>query len=114
MRGYELFGLSLADRWALVLHDPCRGCVSNAHPPLRISNLKVCISPDWRCQLDPWMHVPPKNLRLESQCAPQQTPDGFAIQALHGNRTNGNCDADDGADGFQPRSADQSEALINL
>jgi hypothetical protein len=35
------------------------------------------------------MHVPPKNLRLESQCAPQQTPDEFAIQALLGNRTNG-------------------------
>jgi hypothetical protein len=89
VRGYELFGLSLADRWALVLHDPCRGCVSNAHPPLRTSNLKVCISPEWRCQLDPWMHVPPKNLQLESQCAPQQTPDEFAIQALLGNHASG-------------------------
>jgi hypothetical protein len=39
-RGYVLFGLSLADRWALVLHDPCRACVIKAHPSLRFSNLK--------------------------------------------------------------------------
>jgi hypothetical protein len=34
------------------------------------------------------MHMPPKDLRLESQCAPQQTPDEFALQELVGSRVN--------------------------
>jgi hypothetical protein len=55
------------------------------------------------------MHVPPKNLRLESQCAPQQTPDEFVRDSGVARVPHEwDCDADECGDGFS------REALINL